>query len=202
MASKPGRASIGKAEQAAATRARLIAVARKHFANDGYEAAATEAIVAGAQVTRGALYHLFTDKRDLFRAVVVDAHTEVLAAVEKAAGEGIDGIVAGSDAFLAASQREDILRPYLIDGPAVLGWLAWRALDQEYGAGSLREGLLAAQRAGEIVADVDIDALAHAINGMLNETALAMAGSTAPRKLRANAVALLRRMLDGLRPRR
>jgi AcrR family transcriptional regulator len=190
-----------KAEQAAETRDRLIAVARKHFARDRYEAAATESIVAEAQVTRGALYHQFADKRDLFRAVVAAAHADVLRAIERAAasaGEGIPGLIAGADAFLAASQRADVLRPYLIDGPAVLGWEAWRALDAEFGASSLRDGLAAAQRAGEIDSGVDPDALTHAINGMLNETALAMAQSAQPKRLRGNAIGLLRRILDSV----
>lgn len=194
-------AKVSKAEQAAATRETLIAVARKHFARDGYDAAATEAIVAEAQVTRGALYHQFANKRDLFRAVVIAAHGDVLRAIERAAasaGEGIPGLIAGADAFLAVSQRADVLRPYLIDGPAVLGWEAWRALDAEFGAGSLRDGLAAAQRAGDIDSGVDPDALTHAINGMLNETALAMAQSAQPKKLRANAVGLLRRILDSV----
>src|SRR3954466_4474291 len=58
-----------KAEQAEATRARLLRVSRDLFARRGYAAVGTEEIVRKAKVTRGALYHHFRDKKDLFRAV-------------------------------------------------------------------------------------------------------------------------------------
>src|ERR1700753_2990549 len=58
---------------AADTRAALVASARRRFAAQGFDSTGTEQIVADARVTRGALYHHFRDKADLFRAVMAEA---------------------------------------------------------------------------------------------------------------------------------
>ena len=61
-----------KAAQSEATRAKLVKVARRLFAKRGYSAVGTEEVVKKAGVTRGALYHQFDDKKDLFRAVLIE----------------------------------------------------------------------------------------------------------------------------------
>src|ERR671916_140107 len=96
-----------QAERRAATRRALLGVGRELFAAEGYSAVSTEELVRRAGVTRGALYHHFEDKRDLFRALIVEVEEELEAAVMGAAravleeGRGIwDAYVAGFDAFL------------------------------------------------------------------------------------------------------
>src|ERR1044071_3238143 len=76
-----------KAEQAEATRSALIGTARRLFATRGYASVSTEEVVRGAGVTRGALYHHFRDKRDLFRAVFEQTEEEIVAAI----GARMDG---------------------------------------------------------------------------------------------------------------
>ena len=71
------RAQARRAEHAADTRGALIAAARRLFARDGFDGTGTEQIVAEARVTRGALYHHFRDKADLFRAVMAQAAGDV-----------------------------------------------------------------------------------------------------------------------------
>ena len=65
-----------QAERRAATRGRLLAVARELFARQGYEATATAQILSEAGVSRGAMYHHFPSKRDVFEAVFVDVSDE------------------------------------------------------------------------------------------------------------------------------
>ena len=58
-----------------------MTAARELFTERGYAAVGTEEIVRRAQVTRGALYHHFADKRDLFRAVHEQMEGEIVAAI-------------------------------------------------------------------------------------------------------------------------
>ena len=69
--------SARRAEHAADTREALVAAARRLFAANGFDGTGTEQIVAEARVTRGALYHHFRDKADLFRAVMAEAAGDV-----------------------------------------------------------------------------------------------------------------------------
>ncbi len=65
----PATARRTQAERSEATRDALIEAARELFAEHGYAGVGTEEIVRAAGVTRGALYHHFEGKRELFEAV-------------------------------------------------------------------------------------------------------------------------------------
>ncbi len=130
-----------KAAQREATTAALITTARELFAERGYADVGTEEIVQRAGLTRGALYHHFRGgKEELFRAVLVQISAEVVRQVaEVAAGtdDPWEVLLAGSEAFLDACANPEVQRIMLIDGPSVLGWDVWRAIDTDYGLGLL-----------------------------------------------------------------
>src|SRR6516165_1618702 len=112
-----------KAAQREATTAALITAARTLFAERGYAGVGTEEIVQHAGVTRGALYHHFKDKEDLFRAVLVQVSAETAQRVLIAAlaiDDPWEALVVGADAFLDASVTPEVQRIMLVDGPAVL----------------------------------------------------------------------------------
>ena len=158
-----------KAERASATRARLTAAARELFARDGYGATGTEAILAAAGVTRGALYHHFADKQALFAAVCEDLHGEMEGAIEThadAQGGAFEGVVAGCLAFLDFLARPDVRRVLILDAPSVLGWEAWNEMDRRHGFGLLVQGVGEAVAEGSLEGDPEI--LATMINGALN----------------------------------
>lgn len=158
-----------KTEKALATRGKLIAAARELFATEGYAATGTEAILAQAGVTRGALYHHFADKQALFAAVCEILHEEaerhILQAAEAATG-AYDGLLAGCLAFLDFMVRPDVRRILILDAPSVLGWAAWNEIDRRHGFGLLVEGVAAAVEAGELRGDPEV--IAVLINGALN----------------------------------
>src|SRR5215210_3417242 len=77
-----------KAEQSEATRAALVVAARALFAERGYAGVGTEEIVRRADVTRGALYHHFEDKKDLFRAVHESVEAELAQTIAAQLAEG------------------------------------------------------------------------------------------------------------------
>ncbi len=130
-----------------ATRRALTASARELFVVHGYAGTSTPAIVAATGLTRGALYHHFADKRDLFRAVVADEARAVAEAIAAAVAPGAtprEALLAGSATYLAAMRVPGRTRLLLIEGPAILGAAEVDALDQAGAAGALRAGLAAA----------------------------------------------------------
>src|SRR5215218_8988181 len=109
-----------QAERSATTRAALVAAARPLFAAHGFAGVGTEAIVRAAGVSRGALYHQFADKTDLFAAVleaVEDDLTHRIAERLEAMDDAVPVLEAGGDAWLAACAEPDVERIVLIDGP-------------------------------------------------------------------------------------
>lgn len=142
-----------KAEQSAATHAELIAAAKDLFAERGYAGVGTEEIVQRARVTRGALYHHFCDKEDLFRAVyelveTVLSHSIRRQLAARSGAEPMELLRAGVGAFLDECTDPAFARIALIDAPAVIGWTDWRAVDERHGLGLVVAGLEAAMASG------------------------------------------------------
>lgn len=187
-----------------ATRRRLVAAARTLFAERGYAGVGTEQIVQAAGVTRGALYHQFRDKADLFAAAAETIQAEI--AHQLTTGAQTDGPVdpmtalhAGVRRFLEACADPAVERILLLDGPAVLGWQAWRDLADRYGLGLLQHALQAAIDAGAITPQPVVP-LAHVLIGALDECALYIARAPEPPAARQQCTAILRQLLDGLTP--
>ncbi len=109
-----------------------------------------------------------------------------------------EALVAGIEAFLDACATPEVQRIMLIDGPAVLGWDVWRAIDAEYTFGLLEGALKGAIDAGRLV-DQPTDALAHVLLGALQEAAMVVARAEDPDKAREEMGAMVRRLLEGLR---
>ncbi|WP_430397774.1 TetR/AcrR family transcriptional regulator [Ferrovibrio sp.] len=174
--SKPAKQS--KAEKHAATRAALLGVARRLFAERGYAGTGTEDVVREAQVTRGALYYHFADKRALFEALVEQEAATVLAAINRAA-EGaqnpLDALQRGSRAFLEACLAPGTRQIYLLDAPSVLGWPRWREIDGRHAMGSLRYGVEAAVAALPPARQLSAEALTYLLSGAMNEAVLWLA---------------------------
>src|SRR3954471_14741172 len=118
--------STSRPERGEATRAALLGAARALFAERGSARGATEEVVRRAGVTRGALYHHFRDKRDLFRAVYEQTEQEIVEAIGArmpAGGTDPMGLLAeGGRAFLDACSDPVMMRTGLRDAPGVLGW--------------------------------------------------------------------------------
>jgi AcrR family transcriptional regulator len=189
------------AEWSALTRLTLLRSAREAFASNGYERTSLDAIAATASATKGAIYHHYRDKRELFRAVVEDVQRSIVEQVERSARNApssFEGLQRGCEAFLDSVLEQGVSRIVLIDAPSVLGWTTWRAIDEAIGAPSLRTGLDVAMNAGEMVR-LDTRALATLISGALNEAALTIVESSNPKRARLVVIKTLRRLLEGLR---
>ena len=189
-----------KAEQSEATRGALVEAAEALFAEQGFAETATEAVVKATGVTRGALYHHFSDKTDLFRAVYERVEQRVIAQVEAAVAGLTDPLAVlqrGADAFLDACLEPAVQRIVLLEGPAVLGWEKWREIDMAYGLGMVTAVLEAAMQNGAI-RKAPVEALAHILLGGLNEGAMLMASSPDPGAARKRTGEALKVVIDGL----
>ena len=160
-----------------ATRGQLIAAARKLFTEKSYAETSTPDIVAAAGVTRGALYHHFTDKQALFQAVVEQEAEDVAAEIERAFGpdphDSRAALLAGSEAYFAAMRVPGRTRLLLLDGPAVLGRTVLDEIDSRHGNRTLREALLAMMQAGEIKR-LPLDPLTELLGAAFDRAALAI----------------------------
>ena len=186
-----------QAARSASTRAKLIRAARALFAGNGYANVGTEEIVRRAGVTRGALYHQFPGKEDLFLAVYEQVEQELTERVDGLLGDigsPFAAMRAGIRAFLEACRTPEVQQIVLIDGPAVLGWERWREVAERYGLGLMESVIRAAIEAGEIVA-LPAEPLAHLLMGALDEAALLVARDPDTTDVVA---ATFERLVDGL----
>jgi AcrR family transcriptional regulator len=191
-----------QAERSKATREALIEAARAHFAARGYAAVGTEEIVRAAGVTRGALYHHFGGKRDLFEAVYERIEVELAqriaeGALGTAATAPLEAMRAGAEMFLQAATEPEAQRIVLLDGPSVLGWDRWREIAAEHGLGLIEATLRAAIEAGAI-GEQPVRPLAHVLMGALDEAAMLVARAEDPERMRDEVGQTLDALLAGL----
>ncbi len=124
-----------------AMRARLLAAARKLFADQGFAETGTPQIVKEADVTRGALYHHFADKTALFRTVVEAEAQSVSQEIQAAAGSSSTDLDDGARTFFKAMSVPGRVRILLRDGPAVLGHAEMNRIDAGAGGSTLLAAL-------------------------------------------------------------
>jgi AcrR family transcriptional regulator len=190
-----------RAENAAATRRALLSRAQELFAQRGYADVSLDEICRRARVTKGALYHHFRDKRDLFRAVCVRVEEDWVAktlAVASAEPDPFGRLQLGCQSSLDGCLDPTVQRILLIDGPAVLDWQELRELDAHRGLGVMRATLKDAMDAGEIEQQ-PVGPLARLLLGALTEAALAIARDADPQTARRQLGWSLARLIDGLR---
>jgi AcrR family transcriptional regulator len=188
-----------QAKRRAATRRALLDAARSLFAERGYHGTAAEEIVRRAGLTRGALYHHFEDKKDLFRAVVDEMEGEIDEEIEEAerAQSGLpEAVMAGYRAFIDAVLDPEMRRTFFLDGPSVLGW-EWHQIDARHAVGKIEEGLEALIAEG-LMEPQPIKAMARLINGVLLEAAFFVATSEDPEAARDEIWDAMERLLGGL----
>jgi len=169
IAPSPSRTNRERTET---TRLALIDAARALFVSKGYGETSTPEIAVAAGITRGALYHHFVDKRDLFRQVLVREAEAVAADIEAATPRQLtprEALLEGSTAYLKTMTAPGRTRLLLIEGPAVLGLAEIMAIDEATSANSLRQGLEKAKVGKD---EVSLDALARLLSAAFDRAAL------------------------------
>src|ERR671915_1552726 len=188
----------GRAAQGALTQQALRRQARKLFAQKGYLAANTGELVQRAKVTKGALYHHFTNKRELYEAVVEDVEAEVVERIEAAGAAQRDPwkrLRAMCRAYLDACSDPALARILVLEAPVVLGWKAWCQLEQKYEVAAF----------ARCVKDTGMElkepaeALAQVILGALTTGVRVIATASDPAAARGEIENTIDRLLAGLR---
>src|SRR4051794_10504825 len=158
-----------QAERTASTRGALIDAARRLWAARGYADVGTPEIAKAAGVTRGAMYHQFADKRDLFLAVAEAVEGDVTRRLgERVAASGAAdpaaALRAATHAWLEESQEPEVRRLILLEAPVVLGYAGFREVAVKHGLGLTEQLLQAAVDAGQL-REQPVRALAHVLIG-------------------------------------
>jgi AcrR family transcriptional regulator len=204
----PSRTSVttrtrrAQADRSAATRDALITAARRLLAAQGFAEVSTDAIVAAAGVTRGALYHQFADKTALFDAVMDAVEADIarrLAEEVAAAGvsDPVEALRYAVRTWLEICVEPEIYRIALIDGPSVLGWTHWRAVCQRHVFGLVQDLLSQGIELGRIRAQ-PVRPLAHVLMGAADEAALYVAEAADHAQARAEMIAVIDQLIAGV----
>lgn len=188
--------------KSAATRAALIAAGRERFGSVGYHETGTHDLVALASVTRGALYHHFGDKKDLFEAVFLQIDEELNRAahaiVAPLSGDTWRQLLIAMETYLRLrAENREAQRILLLDGPAVLGWERWRELQ----AGSLQSMVqtLWMLMDQSVIERGSPETLALLIFAAMNEAALSIAHAVAPKEALSVHSSSLLMLVKGLK---
>jgi AcrR family transcriptional regulator len=191
-----------QAERAAETRDALIAAARPLFAAQGFAEVALEGIVRAARVTRGALYHHFADKTELFAAVFEQVEEEVAVRMGEAIAasnqtDPIEVMRLGAGFWLDACSDPEVQRIVLVDAPAVLGWTRWTEIGNRYNIGMVRALLSNAVETGRIPPQ-PIEATVLTILGAMREATLYVALAEDHDQAREEAGLVINRLIQAL----
>jgi AcrR family transcriptional regulator len=180
----------------------ILEAALDLFMQRDYADVSTAEIIERAGVSKGALYHHFPGKLDLFLAVHEDGETALVGKLAAAAGQA-DGpfaaVVAGARAYLRECETNERLRRIgLTQSRAVLGWERWRESAAQLGLGAMRAGVEVAIDAGEMKR-LDPETTAVVLLGTLIEAAMLIVAAEDRRAARKRSEAVVLELLGGLR---
>ncbi len=180
-----------------ATQAALLAVARRHFAREGFSGAEIGRIAADAQVTTGAVYHHFAGKKELFRAVAEQLEGEILKASLVDEKDPLRRLRLGFEKLIDVCAAPDVQRIIFVEAPQVIGPEAWRKIELRYAFGALR-GVLGALRNENAIKSHPPDLVARMLLALLRETSAELARAKRAPETRKEVSALVTDVFDAL----
>jgi AcrR family transcriptional regulator len=192
---------VAPAKRPSKNRDKLLEAGRRLFARKGYAETGTEEIVREAGVTRGALYHQFADKQDLFRAVLEKMLPEIGQRLFEETMSKIkadrEDLKVGCQVLLGIYADPEVRHLFLIEGPAVLGFLDWKTLQAPLSKLFLDHALQHLVDEGTILAR-DMEPMGELLAGALQQAGLGIAAADDVAAARAQYGAALDRLVDGL----
>jgi AcrR family transcriptional regulator len=188
-----------QSERREKTRGAIVKAARRIFGERGFAATTMDDIAASARVAKGAVYHHFKTKEELFGAVFDQVSHDLVVEIDRIARAEKDvlaALAAGTEAYFAACAKGATGQIILRDGPAVLGWERWREIDAKHFGGKLPRAIAVAIENG-LIERQPVEPLARLLLGAMTEAAIAC--STGSEVSGAEYARAFRRLLDALR---
>lgn len=195
---KRGGTDVERRARGDQTRRDLIDAGRILFVEKGYFNTSIGELVSASGVgTRGAFYHHFKDKAELFRAVFEEVERDLTLRSLASPPRGADSwerLSAGLHGFLESALEPEVQRVMLLDGPVVLGWQTLRAIQEDNSIALINEMVREAIAEGAIE-DQPVGELTHMVVAALEEGALLVAHAAKPGTARRRAAKVLERLL-------
>jgi AcrR family transcriptional regulator len=192
-----------RAQYSASTKRALADVATKLFTEQGYAATSLDQVVAGARVTKGALYHHFSGKQALFEAVFEKVESDSSTRIRKALRGSRDPwekALMGLRAFLTTVQDPAYQRVVIQEGPAILGYERFREQEERSSYGLVQD--LVGDVLRDSTYDVDDDMLetfTRIFFGALSAAGESVSSSADPKLAVARVETAIAFILSGLR---
>jgi AcrR family transcriptional regulator len=190
-------------QYSASTKRALVDVAEELFTESGYAATSLDAIVAGAQVTKGALYHHFSGKQALFEAVFERVEDDAARAIQKALKGHRDPwekATAGLRAFLEVVREARYRRIVIQEGPSVLGYERFREQEERSTFANVLEIVRSVLAAGQWELDEDLQqTFARIFFGAMSSAGESVSGAEDPEVAAANVETAIGFILAGFR---
>jgi len=189
-----------KRAQGDATRLALVVAARDLFGERGYAATSIDEVASRAGVTKGAFYHHFGGKADLFQEVYEQVKREVSDQVVSVFNEPDHwkAVIGGCQLMIDAQLDPAVRRIALHDARSVLGWDVVRQIESRYGAVGIRGALRKAMNGG-VIEPQPLRPLALLLAGALSEACFYVADADDPAAAREEVGRLIERILEGLK---
>jgi AcrR family transcriptional regulator len=192
-----------RAQYSASTRRALVEVAQELFAEHGYAATSLDAIVAGAEVTKGALYHHYSGKQALFEAVFEQVEAAGAAVVHEELGRHNDPwekAIAGLRAFLDVVRQPAYSRIVVQEGPSVLGHERFREQEERSTFANVVDIVRAVLGAGDWDVDPEMErTFARIFFGAMSSAGTTVSTSGDPEAEAARVELAIGFILSGLR---
>jgi AcrR family transcriptional regulator len=195
---KRGGTDVERRARGDRTRRDLVDAGRALFVEKGYfETSISDLVTRSGVGTRGAFYHHFKDKAELFRAVFEEVERDLTLRSLASPPHGADAwekLSVGMRGFLESALEPEVQRVMLIDGPVVLGWRTLRSIQESNSIALINEMVDEAIAEG-IIDDHPVGELTHLLVAAVEEAALLVAHAGRPAKARARAAKVLDRLL-------
>lgn len=193
--------SSRRQQYSASTKRALVDVARELFTEQGYASTSLDAIVAGARVTKGALYHHFSGKQALFEAVFEKVEADASARIRTAIRTTRDPwekATLGLREFLDVVQQAEYSRIVIQEGPVVLGYERYREQEERSTFGIVQEIVSSVLESYDLEPSM-VETFSRVFFGAMSAAGAAVSSAEDPRRASAEVEAAIAFILEGLR---